>query len=134
MAPKSAHHDVRHFASLPWRRALSILLISAALCYTFGVMVGNRRQGWAILAAMTAIFVVLLVVCAVAEQNGHTLVKQGVDHTASALSSGGNCHTADSTRHQEATRRRQETVKIVLASRESQPAGVQSWAACDWPS
>ena len=69
---------------------LSILLISAALCYTFGVMVGDRRQGWAILAAMTAIFVVLLVVCAVAEQNGHTLVKQGVDHTASALSSGGN--------------------------------------------
>ena len=69
---------------------LGILLISAALCYTFGVMVGDRRQGWAILAAMTAIFVVLLVVCAVAEQNGHTLVKQGVDHTASALSSGGN--------------------------------------------
>jgi K+-transporting ATPase ATPase A chain len=36
------------------------------------------------------IFVVLLVVCAVAEQNGHTLVKQGVDHTASALQAGGN--------------------------------------------
>ena len=69
---------------------LSILVISAALCYTFGVMVGDTRQGWAVLAAMTVIFVVLLVVCAVAEQNGHTLVKQGVDHTASALSSGGN--------------------------------------------
>jgi K+-transporting ATPase ATPase A chain len=69
---------------------LSILLISGALCYTFGVMVGDTRQGWAILAAMTVMFVGLLVVCVVAEQNGHTLVKQGVDHTASALSSGGN--------------------------------------------
>jgi potassium-transporting ATPase potassium-binding subunit len=69
---------------------LSILLISAALCYTFGVMVGDTRQGWAILAAMTVMFVGLLIVCVVAEQNGHTLVKQGVDHRASALSSGGN--------------------------------------------
>jgi potassium-transporting ATPase potassium-binding subunit len=69
---------------------LAILVISAALCYTFGVMVGDTRQGWAVLAAMTVIFVVLLAVCAVAEQNGHTLVKQGVDHTASELSSGGN--------------------------------------------
>ena len=69
---------------------LSILVISAALCYTFGVMVGDTRQGWAVLAAMTVIFVVLLAVCAVAEQNGHTLVKQGVDHATSALQSGGN--------------------------------------------
>jgi K+-transporting ATPase ATPase A chain len=69
---------------------LAILVISAALCYTFGVMVGDTRQGWAVLAAMTAIFVVLLAVCLNAEQNGHTLVKQGVDHTASALQSGGN--------------------------------------------
>jgi len=53
-------------------------------------MVGDTRQGWAVLAAMTVIFVALLAVCVVAEQNGHTLVKQGADHTASALSSGGN--------------------------------------------
>jgi K+-transporting ATPase ATPase A chain len=69
---------------------LSILVISAALCYTFGVMVGDTRQGWAVLAAMTVMFVGLLVVCVIAEQNGRTLVKQGVDHTASALQSGGN--------------------------------------------
>jgi len=69
---------------------LAILQISAALCYTFGVMVGDTRQGWAVLAAMTVIFVALLVVCVVAEQNGHVFVKQGVDHTASALQSGGN--------------------------------------------
>jgi K+-transporting ATPase ATPase A chain len=69
---------------------LSILAISGALCYTFGVMVGDTRQGWAVLAAMTVIFVGLLVVCVVAEQNGAVFVKQGVDHTASALQSGGN--------------------------------------------
>jgi len=69
---------------------LAILQISAALCYTFGLMVGDTRQGWAVLAAMTVIFVALLVVCVVAEQNGHVFVKQGVDHTASALQSGGN--------------------------------------------
>jgi len=69
---------------------LSILLIPAALCYTFGVMVRDTRQGWAVLAAMTVIFVVMLGVCYVAEQQGAVFVKQGVDHTASALQSGGN--------------------------------------------
>jgi K+-transporting ATPase ATPase A chain len=69
---------------------LAILEISAALCYTFGVMVGDTRQGWAVLAAMTVIFVGLLVVCVVAEQNGSVFVKQGVDHTPGALQSGGN--------------------------------------------
>ncbi len=69
---------------------LGILVISAALCYTFGVMVGDTRQGWAVLAAMAVIFVVLLTVCFVAEQNGHVFVKQGVDHAASALQAGGN--------------------------------------------
>jgi potassium-transporting ATPase potassium-binding subunit len=69
---------------------LSILLISAALCYTFGVMVGDTRQGWTVLAAMTVIFVALLATCYVAEQNGAVLVKQGVDHTASEFQSGGN--------------------------------------------
>ena len=48
---------------------LAILLIAAALCYTFGVMVGDTRQGWTVLAAMTVIFVALLAVCYVAEQD-----------------------------------------------------------------
>ncbi len=69
---------------------LAILLISAALCYTFGVMVKDTRQGWAILAAMTAIFVVLLAVCVTAEQRGNTLAYLGVDHAASDLQAGGN--------------------------------------------
>ncbi len=47
---------------------LSILLIPAALCYTFGKMVKDTRQGWALLAAMFAIFLPLLVLCVVSEQ------------------------------------------------------------------
>jgi len=69
---------------------LAILLIPAALCYTFGVMVRDTRQGWALLAAMTVLFVALLLVAVVAEQRGAVFVKQGVDHAASALQSGGN--------------------------------------------
>ena len=42
---------------------LAILLIPAALCYTFGKMVSDTRQGWAVLAAMTIVFVALLAVC-----------------------------------------------------------------------
>jgi K+-transporting ATPase ATPase A chain len=70
---------------------LAILVISAALCYTFGVMVKDTRQGWAVLAAMTVIFVVLLAVCAVSEQAGNPiLAKLGIDQQASELHSGGN--------------------------------------------
>jgi K+-transporting ATPase ATPase A chain len=69
---------------------LSILLISGALCYTFGVMVKDTRQGWVILAAMTAIFVVLLAVCVTAEQRGSIFAYLGVDHAATDLQAGGN--------------------------------------------
>ncbi len=70
---------------------LSILLISAALCYTFGRMVGDTRQGWAILAAMTIIFVVLLGGVFIAEQSGNpAFTRLGIDQTASALQAGGN--------------------------------------------
>jgi K+-transporting ATPase ATPase A chain len=69
---------------------LSILVIPAALCYTFGTMVGDTRQGWTVLAAMTVMFVVLLAVCVVAEQRGNTLAWLGVDHQASDLQAGGN--------------------------------------------
>ncbi len=62
---------------------LSILLIPAALVYTFGKMVGDTRQGWAILAAMTLIFVVLLGVAVWAEQSGNpTFAAMGVDQPA----------------------------------------------------
>jgi len=70
---------------------LSILLISAALCYTFGVMVGDRRQGWALLATMLAIFLPLLLACTAAEQAGNpALSSLGADQVASAVQAGGN--------------------------------------------
>ncbi|MGE5667905.1 MAG: potassium-transporting ATPase subunit KdpA, partial [Betaproteobacteria bacterium] len=70
---------------------LAILLIPAALCYTFGRMVGDTRQGWALLAAMAIMFVVLLAVCVSAEQAGSPiLAKAGADQTVSALQPGGN--------------------------------------------
>ena len=69
---------------------LAILMIPAALCYTFGVMVRDIRQGWVLLAAMTVIFVGMLSTAVIAEQRGSVFAKQGVDHSASALQSGGN--------------------------------------------
>jgi K+-transporting ATPase ATPase A chain len=70
---------------------LAILLIPAALCYTFGKMVGDTRKGWAILAAMTIIFVVMLSFSVWAEQRGNSaLTSLGVDQSASNLQSGGN--------------------------------------------
>jgi K+-transporting ATPase ATPase A chain len=70
---------------------LAILLIPAALCYTFGMMVGDTRQGWAVLAAMTLIFVPLLIRCVGSEQSGNpAFTRLGVDQTASAMQAGGN--------------------------------------------
>jgi K+-transporting ATPase ATPase A chain len=70
---------------------LALLLIPAALCYTFGKMVGDTRKGWAILAAMTIIFVAMLSVTVWAEQSGNpAIARLGVDQSASNLQPGGN--------------------------------------------
>ncbi len=70
---------------------LSILLIPGALCYTFGRMVGDTRQGWALLAAMTIVFVALLPCTYLAEQTGNpALTKLGVDQVQTATNLGGN--------------------------------------------
>ena len=70
---------------------LAILLIPAALTYTFGKMVGDTRQGWAVLAAMTLIFVPLLAVTVLAEQAGNPLFTElGITQAAGALQPGGN--------------------------------------------
>jgi potassium-transporting ATPase potassium-binding subunit len=75
---------------------LSILLIPAALCYTFGKMVGDKRQGWAILAAMTILFVILLVVPILTESAGNrTITSLGVDITQSNINPGGNMEGKD---------------------------------------
>ena len=70
---------------------LAILLIPAALCYTFGEMVGDRRQGWAILAAMLAIFIPLLAVTTLSEKGGNpALADERVDQSTSDRQPGGN--------------------------------------------
>ena len=70
---------------------LSILVISAGLCYTFGVMVGDTRQGWALLAAMFVILVPLAVFATWQEQTGVPAYNaMGVDQVATAALSGGN--------------------------------------------
>jgi K+-transporting ATPase ATPase A chain len=70
---------------------LAILILAAALCITFGVMVGDRRQGVALLGAMTAVFLALLLACFAAEQEGNPrFADLGVDQAASASQSGGN--------------------------------------------
>jgi K+-transporting ATPase ATPase A chain len=70
---------------------LAILLIPAALCYTFGKMIGDTRQGWALLAAMTIVFVVLLAADYALEAPGNpVLTTLGADQVASATNPGGN--------------------------------------------
>ena len=70
---------------------IAMFLIPAALCYTFGSMVGDTRQGWAILVAMTILFVGFLAVAEYAEQQGNpAFTALGVDQDASATQPGGN--------------------------------------------
>ena len=70
---------------------LAIILIPAALTYTFGRMVGDTRQGWAVLAAMTILFLSEFAVAVSNEQGGNPHVAQlGVDQAVSALQPGGN--------------------------------------------
>ena len=70
---------------------LAIFLIPGALCYTFGRMVGDTRQGWAVLAAMTVLFVVMAIGAITFEQQGNPLfAAAGVDQAASATQAGGN--------------------------------------------
>ncbi len=70
---------------------LAILLIPAALCFAFGTMVKDRRQGWAVFLAMLAIFIPLLIATTSFEQAGNPLLNSlGVDQLASTASSGGN--------------------------------------------
>ena len=70
---------------------VAILILPTALCFTFGEMVGDRRQGWTVLAAMTVIFVPLLILTLIAEQRGNpALARAGIDQVASESQAGGN--------------------------------------------
>ncbi len=76
---------------------LSIFLIPAALVFAFGRMAGDMRQGWALMAAMTVMFVVAVLVVSPQEQAGNpVLASLGVDQAASALQAGGNMEGKES--------------------------------------
>jgi K+-transporting ATPase ATPase A chain len=87
----SAHPYENPTALANFMQMLAIFLIPAGLCFAFGRMVGDLRQGWAILGAMTLIFVVATCVVLGAEQQAHpALQAMGVDQVASLTQAGGN--------------------------------------------
>lgn len=78
----------------PFSNLLTIVLIfsiPAALTYTFGKMVQNTKQGWAIFGAMSVLFLVGAFVCNIAEQNSTPQLKSlGIQSSPTNLQSGGN--------------------------------------------
>ena len=87
----SAHPYENPTALANFFQMLAIFLIPAALCFAFGAEVGDKRQGWAVLSAMTLMFVIAVIAITPAEQTGNPLLAaQGVDQSASSLQSGGN--------------------------------------------
>lgn len=87
----SAHPFENPNALTNFVELLAILLIPTALCFTFGAMVKDKRQGWVVLSAMLLIFVPLLLVTIIAEQGGNpALWGLNLDPATSALQSGGN--------------------------------------------
>jgi potassium-transporting ATPase potassium-binding subunit len=70
---------------------LAIVLIPAALCFTFGALLKDRRQGWALFAAMLLLFVPATLGTLAFEQAGNPrFAAEGVDQLASELAPGGN--------------------------------------------
>ena len=87
----SAHPFENPTPASNFLQMLAIFAIPAALCFVFGRMVGDLRQGWAILAAMTLLFVAFAIPANLAEQAGNpVLATLGVDQGASATQPGGN--------------------------------------------
>jgi len=70
---------------------IAIFILGAGLTHTFGQMAGDRRQGWALFAAMGLLFLMAVTVCNWAEQTGNPqFAKMGINQAATATQSGGN--------------------------------------------
>lgn len=90
MNANSAHPFENPTAWTNVLQMLAIFAIPAGLCMAFGRLVGDRRQGWALLAAMTVLFVAAVIGVMSLEQAGNPhLAALGVDQAASALQAGG---------------------------------------------
>ncbi|MYN43797.1 potassium-transporting ATPase subunit KdpA [Pseudoduganella sp. FT93W] len=86
----SAHPYENPTALSNFFQMIAIFIIPAALCFSFGRMVGDRRQGWAVLAAMTTLFTVMTLVVMSSEQQAHPVLQAlNVDQNISMLQSGG---------------------------------------------
>jgi K+-transporting ATPase ATPase A chain len=87
----SAHPYENPSALSNFMQMLSMFLVPAALCFAFGRMVGDMRQGWAVLGAMTILFVLMAGAVMIAEQQAHPALQAlGIDQVASPLQAGGN--------------------------------------------
>ena len=74
-----------------WISMFAIFLLGSGLTYTLGSMVGSRRHGWAVWAAMAFLFMAGVTVAYWAEARGNPmLTTAGADQTASAMAPGGN--------------------------------------------
>jgi len=87
----SAHPYENPTALSNFLEMLAIVLIPAALTYTFGRMVGDTRQGWAVFAAMVILFVSMVSIAVYNEQRGNpAFARLGIDQAATPLQPGGN--------------------------------------------
>jgi len=87
----SAHPYENPTALTNFVQMLSIFLIPGALCFAFGQMVGDRRQGWTVFIAMFVLFAAGAVAAMSLEQQGNPLLSRlGVDQTVSVTQAGGN--------------------------------------------
>lgn len=87
----SAHPFENPNALTNFLELLAILLIPTAFCYAFGLMVNDKRQGWAILLAMTLVFVPLYLFGVYQEQQGNPLLSTlPIEQRANPAQTGGN--------------------------------------------
>jgi K+-transporting ATPase ATPase A chain len=87
----SAHPYENPTAFSNFFEMLALLVIPAALTYTFGLLIGDTRQGWAVFAAMLILFLPLVSMAVYNEQGGNPRIAAlGVDQTPSILQPGGN--------------------------------------------
>jgi K+-transporting ATPase ATPase A chain len=93
----SAHPFENPTAFSNFLEIAAILLLPLSLTYTFGVLVGDRRQGFALLAAMLILFAALATVAFVSEQSGNpAIASQNIDAAPTASQSGGNMEGKES--------------------------------------
>jgi len=87
----SAHPYENPDALVNFVQMVAIFLIPAGLCFAFGRMVGDIRQGWAVYAAMALMFVAMTLVVMWAEGQAHSALQSlGVDQGMNAMQAGGN--------------------------------------------